>query len=123
MVNTFLMYRYALHCMYAGQRLLLSLHLKVLKCVTISYCYFYILVEFRQQLIRLETLTERIPPLVIKDIVEASQSEYETQREKLERDFEMKMKQIDNKRVCLSVTYMSLILLHDKHYMICYDQA
>ena len=74
-------------------------------------------------MIRLETLTERIPPLVIKDIVEVSQSEYETQREKLERDFEMKMKQIDNKRVCLSVTYMSLILLHDKHYMICYDQA
>ena len=65
-------------------------------------------------MIRLETLTERIPPLVIKDIVEASQSEYETQREKLERDFEMKMKQIDNKRVCLSVRYMTLILLYVK---------
>ena len=65
-------------------------------------------------MIRLETLTERIPPLVIKDIVEASQSEYETQREKLERDFEMKMKQIDNKRVCLSVTHISLLMLYNK---------
>ena len=65
-------------------------------------------------MIRLETLTERIPPLVIKDIVEASESEYETQREKLERDFEMKMKQIDNKRVCLSVTYISLLMFYNK---------
>lgn len=77
--------------------------------------YMINITELRQQLIRLETLTERIPPLVIKDIVEICQSEYDTQRDALERDFIVRMKQIDAKRVrCISGFLYGCILLDIK---------
>lgn len=63
--------------------------------------HYIIYTEFRQQLIRLETLMERIPPLVIKDIERSCQVDYDNQKADLEATFRLRMKQIDTKRVII----------------------